>query len=413
MKVTDNLTIRSEIPFHMVSDFRFFWSLNEHAYMEMEGLVKAGNVEELFQDYKGTVLSVEYKEDMVFCGIVTETRMSAEGRLYKMFVRAVSASLDLDKELCRELFQDCSYTYCQMISEMAERQSGSVIGTIGKERIAGPQLCWEETVWEYARRIASYLRSCVIADVRTGKPAFWFGLRKGRRIEGHGLSCRGVEVRKMMGGHGGAKTSYQLNGQESYDLGDEVWMDGAWRVIYEKRAELKKGETVFYYLAAREKELTQKVIYPKFQTGLSLPGTVEKAEGERVYIRVDLDGKEGKYPFAWYPETGTVLYAMPEAGAKAEVCFSGRYDGEIFVVRCRDSMGDRPEEKNLVIPGKGTMLMDDEQILLEKVSRLNLSDGRISIAGNPAISITACGKIEVFGRIVEVISKDEIDFVSE
>ncbi len=414
MKVTDNLTIWSEIPFDVVSGFRFLWSLNEHAHMEMEGTVKAGDMEKrLFQDYKGTAIRVEYEEDTIFCGMVTETRISAEGRLYKMSVKAASASLGLDKEPCRELFQDCSYTYCQMVSEMAERQSGRVIGTTGKERIAGPQLCWGETVWEYARRMASYLGSSVIADVRTGRPAFWFGLRKGKRIEGHRLSCSRVEVRKMAGGHGGARTSYQLGGRENYDLGDEVWMDGAWRVIYEKRAELKKGETVFDYLAAREKELSPKVIYPKYQTGLSLPGTVEKAEGEKVYIRLDLDGKAGRYPFAWYPETGTALYAMPEAGAKAEVCFSGRYDGEVFAVRCRDSVGDGPEEKNLVIPEKGTMLMDDGQIHFEKESRLNLSDERVSIEGNPAICITASGKVKVFGRIVEVISKDEIDFVTE
>lgn len=414
MKVTDNLTIWSEIPFYVVSGFRFLWSLNEHAYMEMEGTVKAGDMEKrLFQDYKGTAIRVEYEEDIVFCGMVTETRISAEGRLYKMSVKAASASLGLDKEPCQELFQDCSYTYCQMVSEMAERQSGRVIGTTGKERIADPQLCWGETVWEYARRMASYLGSSVIADVRTGRPAFWFGLRKGKRIEGHGLFCSRVEVRKMAGGHGGARTSYQLGGRENYDLGDEVWMDGAWRVIYEKRAELKKGETVFDYLAAREKELSPKVIYPKYQTGLSLPGTVEKAEGEKVYIRLDLDGKEGRYPFAWYPETGTALYAMPEAGAKAEVCFSGRYDGEVFAVRCRDSVGDECMEKQLKIPGDIKIIADSTMLKIESKKCMGLLDGNINFEGKQGIEISTSGKVKFYAKKIEINSVDEIQCITE
>lgn len=413
MTILENLLIETEVPLKQVEDFQFLWCLDEHADFRLKGVLDFNRSDSVHsRNYRDKTIKVRYQGEQLFCGVILKTRFHMERGVWYVELWAVSASVKLDVELHREMFQDVSLTYKQMMQQFVSSASGNVICTVGAEPLRKPLICYEETVWQYAKRMASHFHTHVIADINTGRPNFWFGLRRGDSIKEHGLYCEQIELEKPINGQRN-RLSYKMRGGEDYLLCDRLWIEDGWHTIYEKRACLERGEVVFSYMAAEERSIDSAIQYQENITGLSLKGTVEKTKAEQVYISLDIDGKSGEYPFPWYPETGTGLYAMPETGAKAEIYFMGADEREVIAIRCRDTEKTECDEKKLELPDGAVMLMNASGIKLEKNNRMVLSDSKIDFSGDKAIEITASGKVKISGKIVEVNAVNEIKYVTE
>lgn len=414
MKVVDKLKVETDIPMKTVTDFQLQWRLDEHAVLKLKGFLQSRQAAKTIHiNYKGTQLTIKYEDEIVFCGIIIKTSTKVVGENYRMEVEAASATIFLDTDIENEMFQDVSLTYRQMIHQMVTKKSGGMIGTIGENAIGKPLLCYKETIWQYANRISSHLHSHVIADIKTGNPSCWFGLRKGKKIGEHGLSCDQIKIKKAVKKGKKDQISYQLSGDKNYQLCDEVYVEGEWWTIYEKTACLRQGEVVFSYLSANEELLYRDTKYRESIIGLSLSGTVEKVENEQIYIRLDLDGKQGQYPFPWYPETGNALYAMPEPGGKAELYFMGPDERMAIGVRCRDTKGDNYNEKRLELPDGAKITMNASMVNLEMSSNINLKDSKIDFTGGGTIEILSSGRIEIEAKIVEICAANTIECTTE
>ena len=68
--------------------------------------------------------------------------------------------------------------------------------------------------------------------------------------------------------------------------------------------------------------------------GVSLRGTVEKREKESVYLKLDMDGADGKalHPYPWIPPTGNVMYCIPQEGTEAYLYFPEAEEGSAYAV---------------------------------------------------------------------------------
>lgn len=68
--------------------------------------------------------------------------------------------------------------------------------------------------------------------------------------------------------------------------------------------------------------------------GVSLRGTVEKREKESVYLKLDIDGADGKalHPYPWIPPTGNVMYCMPQEGTEAYLYFPEAEEESAYAV---------------------------------------------------------------------------------
>ena len=68
--------------------------------------------------------------------------------------------------------------------------------------------------------------------------------------------------------------------------------------------------------------------------GVSLRGTVEKREKESVYLKLDIDGADGKalHPYTWIPPTGNVMYCMPQEGTEAYLYFPEAEEESAYAV---------------------------------------------------------------------------------
>ena len=414
MKVTDKLKVETEIPMKTVTDLQHQWQLDEHAVLKLKGFLQSEQaVSNTHINYKGTQLTIKYEEEIMFCGIVIETSTKVVGGTYQMEVEAVSATIYLDTDIENEMFQDISLTYKQMVRQMVTKKSGGLIGTIGENVIGKPLLCYKETIWQYVDRMASHFHSHVIADIRAGKPSIWFGLRKGKNIREHGLSYDQIKIKKAIKKGEKDQISYLLSGDKNYQLCDKVYIEGEWRTIYEKKAYLRQGRVVFSYLLSNEECLYRDTKYQELIIGSSLSGEVEKVEKEQIYIRLDLDGKSGQYPFLWYPETGNTLYAMPEPGGKAELYLMGSDERMAIGVRCKSPKGEDNDEKRLELPDGAKVIMDPSMVSMKKRSEVGLADRDIAFIGDSVIEIISLGGIEIGAKIVEICAADTIKCSTE
>ncbi len=68
--------------------------------------------------------------------------------------------------------------------------------------------------------------------------------------------------------------------------------------------------------------------------GISLSGEVKKNEKETVYVKLDIDGKNGKavYPYPWSPVTGNLAYCMPQSGTKVYLHFPDCHEENAIAV---------------------------------------------------------------------------------
>lgn len=414
MMVMESLTIETEMPMKQVTDFRFLWHLDEHAAFWLNGILDGKAKETGFlKNYKGTDLVIKLYDEVLFHGVIVETEVHVTGGVYRVEIQAASASVRLDSKTHGEMFQDVSLTYRQMIKKLASEAGGQVICTVGEQSIQKPLLCYEESIWKYAGRMASHFQAHVIADVKTGTPSFWFGMRKGNDIKEHGLDCEEIELEKPVRHGRKVKLSYRMKGWGNYCLGDRLYIEDGWHIIYEKRACLERGEVVCTYLTADEKTLDVETVYQEKFTGLSLKGTVEKTEGEQIYISLDLDGKQGTYPFPWYPETGNGWYAMPEAGAKVELYFMGADEREAAAIRCRDTKKTESDEKKIELLDGAKLLMDASGVKLKKNDQLDMLDRGITFSGDKDVELSAEGKVKLSAKIVEISAPEEIKYVTE
>ena len=92
-------------------------------------------------------------------------------------------------------------------------------------------------------RLASYLGTCVIPDIITGRPNLWFGMRKGSHIPAFSENRFSCDVKK------GEQTeiSYQTESRNFYKIGDQtVFLERNMRIC-SVEAIFKNGELIFTY----------------------------------------------------------------------------------------------------------------------------------------------------------------------
>ena len=155
---------------------------------------------------------------------------------------------------------------------------------------------------------------------------------------GHGISSRFYE-------RGGTATGlhrrdfeyYRVGCGENINLGANVrYADGIWRVL-EKHVKLIQEEFSFTYILGRDAFASAKRSYNPMFVGQSIHGTVIKAGGDAVRLHLKIDEKQEEataYPYQWVPDTGSVMYCMPEKGTMVSLYFPDEDERHAIAVNC-------------------------------------------------------------------------------
>lgn len=411
-EVTSQIRLESPIPLLGVENFGFTWEINEHAFLTLEGYVNGQEQVTGLRD--GKVRLFAGKDTTLFYGHLTKIMMDHIGKTAKIHLEAKSGSYKLDQVQESRSFQDGNETYAKVAQDVAECAGGRIICTEGKDREIGkPFIQYGETSWEFCKRLASRLGTCIIPDIMTGESAYWFGMRKGEKVSAFSEEEYSVEMyRQSAEGKNG--TEYGVDSREFYKIGDRIVFCGMEMTIYGVQAEFKKGDLTYHYLL-REYNSVSPIYLDKF-AGLGLRGTVMEVRQEQVRVALDIDGGNptGEYFYEWYPETGNVLYAMPETGARVILYFSGRDEREGFAMYClpddRESGRDY-RNRNLATKEENTVHLYEGNVDFSNKGKHNLSvgDGAVGIRSAGKVTVSAKSGVKINASRIFISTPDELD----
>lgn len=417
VNITDSLKIESEIPFAFVEEFHFEWEPNRHALFCLKGYMDFGARYEAKKAYGSKVkvwLEKGEKDQILFFGYLLRAEVFADGNTKQVQLQAVSGSCRLDQQEKSQSFQNVGESYAQIIKRVAENDVGKVICMAGTEKEIGrPIIRYEETAWEFGKRLASHLGTCVLADIGTGGKKIWFGLRAGREISDFSEDEFTIERRRNV--HTGKiETSYEVESRKFHKVGDNAVFCGRETVIWKVEASFTRGELIFRYLL-REKYGCEMIYQDKF-TGLGLSGTVLQTKQEQVRVALDIDGGEstGGYFYNYYPETGNALYAMPEVGVRILLYFGSRDEREGFAMHCmpKATKEDWHYENRYFNTRENNFahLYHNEIDFSHKRGRnVELSDGFVSAGSSGQLSISAQTGVKFDAERIVVHTPEELN----
>ncbi|WP_300810089.1 contractile injection system protein, VgrG/Pvc8 family, partial [uncultured Acetatifactor sp.] len=127
-----------------------------HSRLALRGLLSEGkNGTELSQDavvVKGT--DEEGREETLFCGTIQETHIFHENGVGQVILTAASGSVRMDKRKRSRSFQDTSLPCAEVMRGIVSEYGGTLDCEDPTMKIGTPMVQYEETDWEFCRRLA-------------------------------------------------------------------------------------------------------------------------------------------------------------------------------------------------------------------------------------------------------------------
>lgn len=421
----DMVSITGEIEVQKVLDFAVSAKVNEHAYLDFKGIVSAEReLEDLMKQLEGQEMCLRCDGVSYFAGKIIRIKMSNEGEYYMVEARCISGSYCFDIKTHNRSFQDTAMTYEQMLKTV-ERDSGTgnILPIAGrKTEIGYPIIQYEETDWEFTKRMASHFGTVVIPEIAHGEPQISMGIIEGKEytIDEHAE----YEIIKSLGEWHAKETTpanelsrfihYKVREYRNFELGDKVKFLGYPLTVMAKHLSVKDGLMEAVYELGYENEYGLKRLYNTPIAGKSIQGKVLATKGEKLKIHLDIDEKqavEKAYWYTWMPQTGNIFYCMPKLGTKVNLYFSDKHEGNAISTECVRTNGGGMCREMQDYAYRQFLTEHDKRIAFspgylffvgnsqENKNVLNLIDGRgISLESNQKIFVSGMNRLSVLAN---------------
>lgn len=351
MTVHDNVAITGAFHIGRLTGFEAHIIPNAHATAVIKGISK--DITDLVRWQKSeteqeVTISLGDK-GALFCGLVESAVWEQEAaEVYRVELQLISGSIALDREKESMSFQDVGKSYAEIVEQAVSSTQGAYcICTTGSgQKPMRPVIQYAETDWEFAKRLASMVGTVVYPEVCRHGAYLWFGIPacNGERAcphigaYTHGISNIFYELGGMAAGYSRKNFEYyKIECGEDYKVGANIaYAGGIWRVL-EKHIKLDRGEFLFAYLLGKSCLAAAKRAYNPLLAGRSIHGTVIAAGGDAVKLHLDIDKEQNTalaYPYKWVPDTGSVMYCMPECGTTVSLYFPDEDERNAVAVNC-------------------------------------------------------------------------------
>lgn len=417
------LNIITNIPIKHIVEAKISIQENKHAVLFMKVITGSEKKENVNSNmYIGEKICLSRGNEKLFIGEIEKINYYCKNSYQEMEIWSYSASAQLDREKRKCSFQDPSMTYEQVVNKVIQKKEGAkaVWNEEKGQKICYPIIQYEETNWDFLKRLASHFHTVLYADEISGEIKFYFGMNKGREID-----LNDLEIIKF-----GYNNDYYSNGAYSVGLsrssahyiecrstkkmriGDYVTYQGCVYIISRINIFYRNGETIFLYLL-QQNGIDQEKIYNSHISGIYLRGTVVETSKENICVRLDINKEEENlYGWPFLPVTGNMLYCMPEIGTNVMIHFPScdEREGGVVNVLNINSHNKNVQERELATNyGKKICMYPEYMELSTKVGKICLSDmSGEDIYSTDEMKMIAQEKIRIEGRHVKIIAPSEI-----
>ena len=435
----EQIKVKSGLPILAIIKCGIDAAYGEHVKAEIIAVAEAEEVKESFAKiweegikiYDSHRLANDFAEErMIFKGMISKVEITLEGRYASLSLSAVSNTWKMDIEKKSRSFQDITWTYRGIAKKIAEEYGADLVWNIPDKQIERPFIQYQETDYQFIKRIASHLKSGIIAEGAALRPCISVGLQEQegyREIDlrhyvystfpYHG-KIENVGQRKMQIG-------YCIRNMDSMRIGEKIRIQGCTFYVMEWKKVFEKGAWI-YECSVFPKDCFEKEAIPaKTLRGATLNGTVLETRGEYMKMHLDIDADQPvskAYEFLWKPITGNMVYCMPEKGTRAALYFGGAEEKAGSVIySIRENGGQNKELSNVedryftTDKGKRLYLKPKEMGLLhmeEANAEIAIRDSvGLHMKTKNKISIQAEGQVQMKGKKVVLMTPREATVV--
>ena len=267
-------------------------------------------------------------------------------------IQAVSGTILLDQKKSNRVFQKKVQTYMGIASTVTADTEHSACILLGSDMQTGGTLIqYQETDWNFLKRMASQLGLPLVPDISYYYPRFCLGLPEGEKRElGEILSCDMCFDGRYYAVSGKCLVDredficYDVVTRTSLSLGDKVTYEGRELLVSRKKTKLVRGEVIFTYrLAGSSYTWIPWEDNPDY-TGMSFVGSIVGTQGEQVEVALDIDQTAaGGNSYGFAPATGNLMYCMPQKGTKTALYIGNGDEAQGIATGCIRTNGSTCE----------------------------------------------------------------------
>ncbi|NLD47563.1 MAG: hypothetical protein GX660_10250, partial [Clostridiaceae bacterium] len=363
--------------------------------------------------------------------------------IYYIQVEAVSRTYCLDVKLKNRSFQNSQMTYDALVREVISEYEADYKDSASQGKtLEKLTLQYQETDWEFLKRMASRFNAGLVPDHVSDKPRFQFGITE---VESEGtLEEDNYRVRKNISKYkvlsensksGSPKVDvndfiyYEVDSKDCImDIGSKLKFRNISLFVYEWQAHIKGGVLNYTYFLAPKNGLSQRLVCNDRIIGLSIEGEVIGVEKDKIKVHLEIDEKQSAGEAWWFlystgytAEGNSGWYCMPELKDHVMVYFPSSRE-EDAVASCSVRKDTEGSENNKVSnpdikyfrtkAGKELMFSEKEILISAKDGEtfIKLSeDSGIEIYSAKPVKITTKEDLTISaGTNIVITAKDSI-----
>ena len=423
-----------------IDEYQGMEEVNEHAHVRLAGLIPFKKKDEYMRMGKEhtwvQVIAVSQKKECTLLyGVIECMKMNVKGGTCRMELTLTSGTALMDCQKKIRSFQSGSLTYGELldICNQGYKDSAKIMTVARGVEISQFIMQYEETDWDFIKRLASMNHSVVIADNSTKGEKYYFGFPDRKKaIKSDSIEysiCSDMQEYWRKKGKGlkidpADTLNYVWTSREIYHLGDCGEVDGrkltVWKIISEM-----KGSILYHTYYMREKLGVQVPKLHNFRiSGVAMSGVVKSVSREKVQVEIFCDGNKDKTGTRWFPyatvyssEDGTGWYCMPEVGDKIRLYFPTEKEEDAYVISAYHEEGaglrTNPSRKFWRNREGKEIQLAPEKLLLtnNKGTYIELSDAdgvKIVSSGSVVISAGEFLRISSSNSAIEMSAPDKV-----
>jgi len=430
-----NVKINSPYDIKTILSFRMERSINDHAKIYISGIISEENKTEYVEQATiKDIIEVTQIDDnsattKLFKGVVTEIEIKAARGVYYIDILGASSTFNMDVKLKRRSFQDKDMAYTDLVKKVIADYPGDSIDMAAKgKKLEKFIIQYDETDWEFLKRMASHFNTGLVPDQLSDKPKFWFGIPDGgskgnleefnysigKRIEEY----RQLSENKVEGIDVADFTYFEVETEKILNIGDSVSFKNVNLYVSKSMSYIKNSVLRHVYYLVPKKGLTQDLLLNEKACKNTVEGKVIDVMEDNIRVHLDIDKEQPKDKAYWFPystnhtsESNTGWYCMPELDDKVKLYFpTNREEEGVIVDSIRRGIkgGDKiqkPDEKYFRTKFK------KENKFTEKELAFSAKDDKvlISMHEDKGIEILCDSELKIKCENDLIINADKID----
>ena len=418
---------------------------NQHVTAKLCGRI-AENLADKYVDMASEHDSIKIKaldeggrEEIIFSGVVKTIGIKMNNGVRTLEIEAISATYLMDLQPENATFQNENQTYGEILDKVKKPYPKSEVFMAigGKETTKSIVVQYQETDWQFAKRLASHFYSFIYPDYKGEGARFYFGMPETKTEQLTNLVS--YKMKKDLGEYlyktqnhvSGVNENdalyYLVKSREIYDLCQAIDFKGRKLFVAEIVSKLEGAVLFHYYSLKGERGFKVKKEYNEKLIGASLDAKVLDVSKDRIKVHMQVDQEQDQSTAKWFPFStvysspdGTGWYCMPEKGDTMRVYFGDEKEEHAFAISAvheQSSSGEKRANpdikvlstkhgKEIIFTEKGIeiksgdglriILSDEEGILIESDQDIKIhSQKDLSLQAGKSLMLLAKEKIEL------------------